>query len=342
LRERNKKVPKRVARVVMSSLAKDRAGRPASAASFAHALRANVGGIGELLRRGFALYSEYFPVFLRLSLLAHLPFIVITLLLLLADALDLEHRLPRTQVGPVTLPLLYLAVMFPLGLLQFAANFLGTSAISGVTTILVTQLQLAPMRPVSLRAALKVLRSRWRPFLSTSIRVTIRILIGFCLLFIPGFVMTVKYAFYAPVVLLEGLEKKAARLRSNELSRRSRGMVVALILINFLLPMLVANLVGGLALKAGRTGAHITTKASPRLVQLLNIIIVPLISISSALLYLKLRQMGGETLRETLEQFDDPDAPRARWQQRMRERLTGYTPQSRSRLGQPSVTSKHS
>jgi serine/threonine protein kinase len=341
LHERNKKVPKRVARVVMSALAKSPAERPARAASFANALGANVGGIGGLLRRAFALYSEHFNVFLRLSLIAHLPFIIVSGLMFLSDVLDLQHRLPTVPFKQIQIPLAYIVIILLLSLLQFVANFLGTSVISGVTTILVTQLQLAPLRPVSLRAALDVLRRRWRPFLSTSIRLTLRIMLGFCLFVIPGFVMMVKYAFYAPIVLLEGIEKKAARRRSNELSRRSRGMVVALLLINFLLPLLVAWLVGGLALKAGHTGAHITTKASPRLVSFLNIIIVPLISITSALLYLKLRQMGGETLGETLEQFDVPDAPRARWQQRMRERLTGYTPQSRSRLSQPSETSKH-
>jgi hypothetical protein len=283
------------------------------------------------LRRAFALYSEHFNVFLRLSLIAHLPFIFVSALMFLIDLFDLQHRLSL---------LAYLAVLATVSLLQFAANFLGTSVISGVTTIIVTQLQLAPLRPVRLREALAVLRRRWRPFLSTSIRITLRIMLGFILFVIPGFVMMVKYAFYAPIVLLEGLEKKAALKRSNELSRRSRWMVVALLLINFLLPLLVAWLVGGLALKAGHTGAHITTKASPRLVQLLNIVIVPLISITSALLYLKLRQMGGETMRETLEQFDETDAPRARWQQRMRERLSGYTPQARSRVGQSSGPSK--
>jgi serine/threonine protein kinase len=330
LREKDKKVPKRVARVVMSALAKSPSERPASAASFANALSAGVGGIGMLLRRAFALYSEHFPVFLRLSLIAHLPFIFVSALLFVLDVLDLQHRSI----------FLYLAIAAPLGLLQFAVNFLGTSVISGVTTIIVTQLQLAPLRPVSLRAALKVLRRRWRPFLNTSIRITIRMIIGFALLFIPGFIMMVKYAFYAPVVLLEGLEKKAALRRSNELSRRSRWMVIALYLINMLLPIAVGALLGSLSVKAGRTGAHITTKASPRLFSLVNIVIVPLISITSALLYLKLRQMGGETMRETLEQFDDTDAPRARWQQRMRARLSGYTPQSRSRTGQPSDPSK--
>jgi hypothetical protein len=143
-------------------------------------------------------------------------------------------------------------------------------------------------------------------------------------------------------VLLEGLQKKAAMRRSNELSRRSRWMVIALYMINFLLPITLGALVGGLSVKAGHAGAHITTKATPRLIPFLNIIIVPLISITSALLYLKLRQMGGETMRETLEQFDATDAPRSRWQQRMRERLTGYTPQARSRVNQSTGTSKPS
>jgi hypothetical protein len=255
------------------------------------------------------------------------------------DVFDLQHRLPTTLLfGRVTVPLAFIAVILVLSLLQFVANFLGTSVISGVTAIIVTQLQLAPLRPVRLRAALAVLRRRWRPFLNTSVRVTARIFIGFCLLFVPAFVMMVKYAFYAPVVLLEGLEKKAARERSNELSKRARRMVVGLYLINFMIPVLVGWLVGGLKLQAGHTGAHITTKASPHLVQLVNIIIVPLISITTALLYLKLRRLGGETMRETLEQFDDPEAPRARWQQRMRERLSGYTP--RPRASQSSDQSK--
>ncbi|MDT7603913.1 MAG: eukaryotic-like serine/threonine-protein kinase [Acidobacteriota bacterium] len=340
LRERNKKLPKRVARVVMSTLSKDPVGRPPSAAAFANSLRASAGGIGVLLRRAFALYSEQFPVFLRLSLLAHLPFIAVSALMFITDVLDLEHRMPLTYFGSKGVPLAFIGLIMALSLLQFVASFIATSVISGVTTVIVTQLQLAPLRPVRLRPALDVLRRRWRPFLNTSIRVTARIFVGFCLFVVPAFVMMVKYAFYAPVVLLEGLEKKAARRRSNELSKRSRWMVVELIVINFLLPAFVGWLVGGLKLKAGHTGAHITTKSSPYFVQLINIVIIPLISITSALLYLKLRQLGGETMRETLEQFDAPDAPRARWQQRMRERLSGYTPQSRSRLGQPSDPSK--
>jgi serine/threonine-protein kinase len=63
LRERARKVPQRVARVIMSALEKDPARRPQTAVAFANSLRAQSEGIGSLFRRAFALYSEYLPTF---------------------------------------------------------------------------------------------------------------------------------------------------------------------------------------------------------------------------------------------------------------------------------------
>ena len=81
LREQARKLPKRVSRVVMSALAKNPSERPQTAQAFANSLRANADGLGALYRRAFALYSEYFPKFLKLSLIAHIPVIVFTLLM---------------------------------------------------------------------------------------------------------------------------------------------------------------------------------------------------------------------------------------------------------------------
>jgi len=58
---------------------------------------------------------------------------------------------------------------------------------------------------------------------------------------------------------------------------------------------------------------------------MLNVMIVPLIATLLALLYLKARQIGGETLKEVLSQFEEEDAPRTKWQMRMRERLNVTT-----------------
>src|SRR5213079_2787056 len=79
-RELNKKLPQRVSRAVLSALDQERAARPQTAAAFANAMRANADGLGTLYRRAFALYSEYFPKFLKLSFLAHIPLIGLTII----------------------------------------------------------------------------------------------------------------------------------------------------------------------------------------------------------------------------------------------------------------------
>ncbi|HEY1403202.1 MAG TPA: protein kinase [Pyrinomonadaceae bacterium] len=322
LRDKNRKVKKKVARQVMAALKKNPAERPASAAGFASALRGSSEGIGSLLRRAFALYSEHFPKFLRISLLAHLPVIFMTLVMFGLDVLQRAKVMPK---------LLIIALTIIFGLLNIVASFLSTSVITAMTALMVTQLHVAPMRPLSMRDALAVLKRRWRPFLRTSIRVSLTVMVGFLFVIIPGIVIMIRYALYAPVVLMEGLEKRAALKRANELSRRSRRTVIALLLIQLTLPFIIGAIAGFLSFKMKGGDLHIKSgsQALGHFAPLLNIITVPLISITTALLYLKMRQLGGETFKETLEQFDNVEAPRSRWQQRMRHRLTVNTPVSR-------------
>jgi serine/threonine protein kinase len=324
LRERNAKVPKRVARVVMSALEKEPSARPQTAVAFADALRANADGVGSLVRRAVALYSEHFPKFLRLSLIAHIP-----VLLLVPVAILFALYLKSWPLG------LQITAGLMLGLLQIAANFFSASVIVGMTALMVTQLHVAPLRPLQLRTALAVLRRRWRPYLRTSLGVMLRIILGYCLLVVPGLVMTVRYAVYAPVILMEGLEKKAARRRAVELARRSWRTVIAVAALQLAIPMVVGALAGALTGGAVPADTHGEVSVSVRnlpglLSPLANIIIVPLTSIMLALLYLKMRQMGGESLGETLEQFETVEPVRSRWQQRMRTRLTVHTPQHRT------------
>ena len=323
LRDKNRKVKKKVAQQVMAALKKNPAERPASAAGFASALRGSSEGIGSLLTRAFALYSEHFPKFLRISLLAHVPVIIMLLMMLGFDAVQ------RMKVMSKPLEIVLVIV---LGLLNIVVSFLSTSVITAMTALIVTQLHIAPMRPVSWRDSLAVLRRRWRPFLRTSIRVTLTMVLGFVLLVIPGFIVMIRYALYAPVVLMENLEKRAALKRANELSRRSRRTVIALLVINFTLPLIIGAIAGYLSVKMKGGGNVIIGSGSQvlgRLAPLFNIITVPLISITTALLYLKMRQLGGETFKDTLEQFENVEAPRTHWQQRMRKRLTINTPTSR-------------
>lgn len=323
LRERNKKVSKRTAQVVMTALAKSPDDRPQTAAALASALRAQAEGVGSLYRRAFSLYSEHFPKFLKLSLIAHLPVIVTTFLMVSLQIA--ENAQPR---GPGAVRVSLVVGMVITGLLQVVSYFLAAAAISGMTAVIVTQLTLAPLRPVELRLAFAVLKRRWRPFIKTAIGVTLRIMIGFVLLVIPGIVVAIRCTLYAPVVLLEGLEKKVARHRARSLASRSWRTIIVVSLLQFLIPVLFSLLIGKITVvKQTETGLHLTNRAIgsevyQQLTGLINIVIVPLMSIVPALLYLKMRQLGGEDLADVLVQIEEADDKHSQWQQRMRTRLS--------------------
>ena len=323
LRKRDKKIPKRVAAVVMSALSKDPAERPQTAFAFASALRGQSEGIGALYRRAFSLYSEYFPKFVKLSFIAHLPVIVVNTLLLI---LLVSGLVPPS--GSLAKKIVVSCVLVILVLLQLAANMAAGAVISGVTAVIITQLSAAPLRPVKLREAFGVMRRRWRPFLKTLLMVTWRIFLGLILLIIPGMITVIRYSLYAPVVLIEGLEKKAAMRRARELASRSWRTVIIVSIIQFLIPTMVGFLVGKIRVGVNIERANVATQISQFVLSQINIFVMPLLSIVPALLYLKMRQLGGEPASALLGELEKGDEQRSKWQQRMRTRLSLYTPTS--------------
>jgi len=320
VRSFNKKLPKRVARAVMWALEKDKSARPQTAIAFSGAIRANADGLGALYRRAFSLYTEYFPEFLKLSLLAHIPVFIVM-------AMTLAFRLADSRLSkPATI-----AIGIPIGLFSIVAKFLTGSIISGVTAIIVTQLAVMPMKPVRLRSAFAVLRQRWRPFFKTGFFLALRIMLGWILCVVPGIVMTIRYYLWAPVVLMEGLETKAARLRARALAARSWRTVILVIVIQFMVPILVSSIVGALIGFKTSEQSHnkIRFKIFTQSVELIQVFVLPLIYIVPALVYLKMRQFGGETLTDVMSQLENVEGAKSLWRQRMRSKLT-VTPQSRT------------
>jgi hypothetical protein len=320
VRNFNKKLPKRVARVVMCSLEKDKNARPQTAIAFSGAMRANADGLGALYRRAFSLYTEYFPEFLKLSLLAHVPVFIVMLMTLAYRLAD--KRLPKPAL---------IAIGIPVALLSVVAKFLTGSIISGVTAIIVTQLAVMPMKPVKLRVAFDLLRRRWRPFIKTGILLVLRILLGWILCIVPGIVMTVRYYLWAPVVLMEGLQTTAARMRARALAARSWRTIILVILIQFMVPILISSIIGSLIgfRTSEKAQSKVSFKVFTQFAELIQVFVLPLTSIVPALLYLKMRQLGGETLNDVMAQLEDVEGAKSLWQQRMHTRLT-VTPQSRT------------
>jgi serine/threonine protein kinase len=319
VRELNKKMPKRVARVVMAALEKDRAARPQTAVAFANEMRANADGLGTLYRRAFALYSEYFPKFVRLSFFAHLPLIILMLAMIIVALL--QPRMPKWA---------FIVGVSTIAIVQIPATMFAAWIISAVTAVIVSQLAVAPLKPVELRVGFDVLRDRWRPFVRTGLWVMFKIILGWILFIIPGIVMTIRYVLWSPVVLMEGLQGKAALKRARELASRSWLTVIIVCFIQFLAPSIVNLLMVRLI---GIQGSGI--KVSPRvritsqLTSLTTIFVMPLMSIVPAMLYLKMKQLGGETLAGVMDRIQQVEGAHSHWQQRMRTRLT-VTPQSRT------------
>ena len=321
LRENAEKIPKRAATVVMSALSKNAAERPQTAFAFASALRGHSEGVGALYRRAFSLYSEYFPKFLKLSLIAHAPVIVTNALLISIFILD-EYLGP----GGLARKIAITSALVIVALLQIVAYTVAGAVISGVTAVIITQLSVAPLRPVKLRVAFGVLRRRWRAFLKTMIRVTLRLILGFVLLIIPFLVIMIRYSLYAPVVLIEGLEGKAAMKRARELASRSWRTVIIVSLIQIIIPMIVSLFVGRIRVGVDLEKASLAHRIYQQVLGLVNIFVLPLISIVPALLYIKMRQLGGEPLSAALTQIEDGEGTQSSWQKRMRTRLSLHTP----------------
>jgi uncharacterized membrane protein len=147
---------------------------------------------------------------------------------------------------------------------------------------------------------------------------------------IPGLVFAINRSLWDPVVMMEDLKGRKALRRSKVLVKRSRLTVIAIMLIQYLIPSLASSLVLTILhaiFKGFNPGqAKLVGSLASLFGQVTSVFIVPLIATLTALLYLKTRQAGGETLTEMLGQFESEDVPRTRWQLRMRERTSLPTP----------------
>jgi len=312
--DKRARVPKRMAGLVMAALAKSPSARPDSAAGFGTALRASTEGSGSLLRQAVSLYSEHFPAFLKISLLAHAPLIASVVGLVLVDR-------PSETVAPavraIVGPLVFLTII--------AANLFAYATVSALTAPIVVQLAIAPLREVRLGMALAALRRRRQTFLATTVAVVAMTLAGTVLLVIPGIISAICHALYAPVAVMEDLGVRATLRRARSLAKRFWSTVAIITALQFTLPVLVwiASVNSSFTLKLGddyRLKAFsfgFQTSGRSSLYQLLNVLVAPLAAIMSAQLYLKTRQAGGEVLRHAIEQFEALEIPRSRWQARM-------------------------
>ena len=324
-----KRVPGKVAALVMSALAKNPDERPGSAGGFAGALRAHSTGTGTLLRNALTLYSEHLPTFMRLALLVYAPVVVITLVKVTFMYLASRHLIskPWDVVATSTS-----------NLLGILATFLSASVVVGITTWLVSQRLAVPLRPLLLRPAFKALKKRLRPYMWTGLLASLLAVIGLAMCLLPGVYVLANLCLVGPVLMMEDLRGRAAMKRSRALYKRSRRTVVAIVLLHIGAPLFI-NTVAALLIVAvvkalnptGTLHANSAVTIAQQLVALpITILLSSLASVVTALLYWKTRLAGGETMKQALVQFDAVDLPEGRGQKKLRTRARTST---RSRRG---------
>ena len=293
LRTRARRVPRALAALVMSTLHKNPSARPSRAGGFASSLRAAAEGSGTLLRQAIAMYSEQSPVLLRLSALAYAPLFVFLIGLAMLDAR-----------GNDATPLVSMLVILTMIALNVGTYLLMPALVAPI----VYQAVVAPLRPTALADAWSAIRPRWQALLYTTICVVAMTLGASLLLVVPGLIVALAHAVYAPVVVMEDITVRAALRRARQLARRAWSTVLIITALQFALPVLVwiSAVDSDFVFRVDENWEpkefrfRLGVSWSSAMYQLLGVFIAPLTATMTALLYLKSRQAGGEALAATV------------------------------------------
>lgn len=209
LREKRRDLPKPITNLVMSTLAKNPAERPASARILANSLRAKFEGEALVMRQAQNLYQENRATFLSLFFILHSPFI---LFLWLAMLLITDSRLLVTTSFPVVAK-----IVVWLGLL--ATIFLGNSLNIAATALVLKQLTLNSSARIKIRTIIWELLKRLPQLVITLTESGLLTIWHSFKLVVPGLKTYCEHLLTIPVVILEDVVGTKALLRSQTLVR---------------------------------------------------------------------------------------------------------------------------
>ncbi|CAN5581888.1 hypothetical protein BH10ACI1_BH10ACI1_28420 [soil metagenome] len=355
-----KKIPRKVRKVIHSALAKNTEERPPTADAFASELRSQSEGIWTLLRRALVIYSAHLPKFLGLTTFFLLPVIFFTFTLIGLSFLKVSNiinsKTANAAIGINSLLLTvlttyctslivgattwivaqYLAVPLRPVLIRQALMAVKKKwkavawtgilkAIIGIATcgigLLIGEViwslypSIVMMENLSGWKALK--RSTtlvWRSLLTTIAAV-------FILLIVPAIISG--FIYFVVNVTAQALENQVNNTtvsrQQNESAETSQDKEKDFSI----------HFGNGRGFKFNEDGKDMQTRVIETLlasvIQIfwlpMHIFVASFTSIILALLYLKTRQTGGESMMELLEQFEETDNPQSNWQKRVRERL---------------------
>lgn len=238
-----KKIPKKVKKVLFEALAKERESRPPTAEAFASELRSHSEGFGRLLQKALVIYSEHLPKFLLLAILLTLPNLFFSVIRIVSGILGSTQTISTDTVSFIN---------GAAGFVGFFVQVFSMALLVGAVTWIVAQILATPLRPVSLRNALKLV---WAKKGSIFLPVTLNALLSmigiFCCL-IPGIYTSTIFMLITPSIIMEDIRGKAAFKRSRELVNRSFTTSLAIAILMFVVPAGIGAAIGASAMAISR------------------------------------------------------------------------------------------
>ena len=230
---------------------------------------------GALLDRAVRLYANNFTLLLGINAVAYVPFYLIMLLFQSSMSLN-----PHDENAPwaavlylIVFMVLWTSIVFPIA--------------GGAATYAISERYLG--NQVSISAALRSgLASFWSVSIA-QITVSIRVLIGFVLLIVPGVLWWLSYSVVVPTILVEGQKAQASLRRSRDLMKGQRGKAFAIVIVLVLLEGLAGAGAGSVAkfLISAETAAGAVLHSAIN--NLMSIFLAPLGIVATILLYYDMR-----------------------------------------------------
>jgi hypothetical protein len=186
---------------------------------------------GVLLDRALQFYTANFALMLGVTAVAYVPFYV--LMLVVESALGFN-----AESGGLT------------AALYFAAFIIFWSSVAypiagGAATYAISERYLG--NEVTIAEALRrSLACFWRLSLA-ELAATLRVLVGFLLLIVPGVLWTLSYALIVPVILIEDLKAMPSLARSRDLMSGHRGKAFCIMIVPLTLQSVVSLGLGMIA-----------------------------------------------------------------------------------------------
>jgi hypothetical protein len=205
--------------------------------------------------------------------------------------------------GSTATPLVSVAVILTMIALNVGTYLLMPALVAPI----VYEAVVAPLRPTAFADAWSAVRQRRTALLSATTCVVGMTLAASLLLLLPGLIVAIAHALYAPVAVMENIGVRATLRRARHLARRAWSTVLIITALQFALPVVVWFAAVDTEFlfrvdeqwRPAEFRFALNVSGISAMYQLLGVFVAPLTATMTVLLYLKSRQAGGEELQVT-------------------------------------------